>query len=417
MKPTLQFCAEPVNRAPPPRPWKESTGGRNIKPPLRLDEPFVKGRPLSAVHRPTYSAKPGPAKQADVHSRDKFKSPATRLTQSHQKSDYRNNEAADELSVSQTKSININLSNNDSKAPSVAKLRALSKKKNALQVRRKRPPSTFGGADDDDIRGKYDSPLKRIHKMNAMEQRSVSKNYMAVKSKEIKGKYQSQQEICARFNELLKMVKINEVTVNIDTLTGQKIDPRVTGIIFAELAIISRVEITSDKTNPGNLEKLYAMQSKRQKAKAEKASGSTVSKKVSQNTFDTLLILDGLGRNMRQQPVPNSDTVCGSNLRYIHIMNMRINSIGWQALAKGLESTYSVLETLKINLVDFDRESLSKLADGVKKNLSISCLDLSYNNLKDSFGDIIAQIISAQTQSRDQVKWKKGLRLIDIAIQ
>ena len=142
-----------------------------------------------------------------------------------------------------------------------------------------------------------------------------------------------------------------------------------------------------------------------------------MSKKVSQNTFDTLLILDGLGRNMRQQPVPNSDTVCGSNLRYIHIMNIRINSIGWQALAKGLESTYSVLETLKINLVDFDRESLGKLADGVKKNLSISCLDLSYNNLKDSFGDIIASIISAQTQSRDQVKWKKGLRIIDIAIQ
>lgn len=98
---------------------------------------------------------------------------------------------------------------------------------------------------------------------------------------------------------------------------------------------------------------------------------------------------------MRHAPVPNSETSCGSNLRYIHIMNIRINSIGWAAFARGLESPGSVLETLKVNLVEFDRESLSKLADGIKKNFSISCLDLSYNYIRDSYGDIIAQMVSA----------------------
>ena len=42
---------------------------------------------------------------------------------------------------------------------------------------------------------------------------------------------------------------------------------------------------------------------------------------------------------------------------------------------------------------------------------------MSYNNLKDSLGDIFAKIVSSQTQNRDQVKWKKQLRIININIK
>lgn len=104
---------------------------------------------------------------------------------------------------------------------------------------------------------------------------------MAAKLKEIKHKYQSQQEVASRFTELIKIVKINEVTINIDSLTGQKTDPKVVGIIFAELQIICKVEITSDKTSIANLEKLYGMFSKRIGARKEGASAGAVSKKVS----------------------------------------------------------------------------------------------------------------------------------------
>lgn len=55
------------------------------------------------------------------------------------------------------------------------------------------------------------------------------------------------------------MVKINEVGLNVDSLTGQKVDPKVTGIIFAELCILSKVELMSDKTTPAAVDKIYQL--------------------------------------------------------------------------------------------------------------------------------------------------------------
>ena len=55
------------------------------------------------------------------------------------------------------------------------------------------------------------------------------------------------------------------------------------------------------------------------------------------------------------------------------------------------------LKTLRVNLVDFDREQLSTLLEGMKENESITHLDLSYNDLKDSYGDIFGRLILDQT--------------------
>ena len=56
--------------------------------------------------------------------------------------------------------------------------------------------------------------------MSLVEQRKVSKKYLEEKLKEIKHKYRSQGEITSRFLELIKIIRINECTLNIDSLTG-----------------------------------------------------------------------------------------------------------------------------------------------------------------------------------------------------
>lgn len=62
------------------------------------------------------------------------------------------------------------------------------------------------------------------------------------------------------------MIKINEVSLNVDSLTGQKVDPKVTGIIFAELCILNKIELMSDKTSPLLIEKIYLLNQKRHNA-------------------------------------------------------------------------------------------------------------------------------------------------------
>ena len=46
----------------------------------------------------------------------------------------------------------------------------------------------------------------------------------------------------------------------------------------------------------------------------------------------------------------------------------------------------------------------------MKTNSSIQVINLAYNNIKDSDGDLIAKMVSYQTQNRDQLKWKGDLR-------
>ena len=86
--------------------------------------------------------------------------------------------------------------------------------------------------------------------MSIFDQRKACKKYIDDKLKEIKVKYRSQAEIASRFMELIKIIRLSESSLNIDSLTGQKIDSKVTGIIFAEVHIVERIEILSDKMDP-----------------------------------------------------------------------------------------------------------------------------------------------------------------------
>lgn len=117
-------------------------------------------------------------------------------------------------------------------------------------------------------------------------------------------------------------------------------------------------------------------------------------KKISQNTMDTYSIMDGIGKNMRKQPSLTNPSDFGSMLNMVHIMNIKISKPGWEQFAKGLIAPSCVLKTLKVSLVEFDREMLTALGEGMKQNQSVTQLDLSYCNLKDSYGDIFGRIIT-----------------------
>ena len=131
-----------------------------------------------------------------------------------------------------------------------------------------------------------------------MEQMKVSKWYMDEKLKEMKTKYRSQGEVVAKFNELMKIIKINECQLNIDTLMGSKIDVKVVGVIFQEIHLLDKIEIFADRMLPEDVHKSYLVKSKEMaKMKLSKADAQ-VMKRISQNPNESFGVIAGLGKNL-----------------------------------------------------------------------------------------------------------------------
>lgn len=193
-----------------------------------------------------------------------------------------------------------------------------------------RPPSTFGRDTDRTEQNQDETALKAFQALTIGEQRKLAKKYLDQKLKEIKDKYQSQSELTTRMMELIKIVRINEVSLNVDSLTGQKIDTKVAGIILAEVHMLQRVEILSDKVQANGVEKEWI--AKQKKGKKDE----NVGKKISQSTLDTFSILDGLGRNMRKMGGIASLNDMGSRLAHLHIVNLKVNVHSWTSIANGL---------------------------------------------------------------------------------
>jgi len=99
----------------------------------------------------------------------------------------------------------------------------------------------------------------------------------------------------------------------------------------------------------------------------------------------------GLSKNM--QAALNRPPDASAKLRSLHVLDIKLNNQSWTLLADGVKHTRA-LETLKLNMVNVDRDNLQKLADAMKTNASISVLDLSFNDMSDANGDVLAKIIS-----------------------
>lgn len=82
-----------------------------------------------------------------------------------------------------------------------------------------------------------------------------------------------------------------------------------------------------------------------------------------------------------------------TRLRTIHVVGLRFNAYAWNSLQSGLAYT-NVLSTLRFNMVNVDRHAIVCLADALKVNSSVRILDLSYNDIKDADGDMLAKIVS-----------------------
>ena len=129
--------------------------------------------------------------------------------------------------------------------------------------------------------------------------------------------------------------------------------------------------------------------------------------KISKNTSDTYHLINGVSKNMQLCLKKPPDQA--GKLKCIRIFNMKISNHSWTIFANGLKVT-KVLEKLQLNMINLDRNALTCIADAMKVNTSIEVLDFSYNDISDANGDLIARIVSNQTQNRDSLSWKDSLR-------
>ena len=97
-----------------------------------------------------------------------------------------------------------------------------------------------------------------------------------------------------------------------------------------------------------------------------------------------------------------------------NIISLSLNSIliskdSAKYLSQGLLDNKTI-QGLNINYCIISLEAYELFLKSILKHEVIEYLDLSNNNFNDKYGEMIALIISSQTQRRDQVIWAAGLR-------
>lgn len=76
--------------------------------------------------------------------------------------------------------------------------------------------------------------------------------------------------------ELLKIIKVNETSLNVDTLISSKVDCKVAGMIFAEVMTLERVELMAEKTSATDIDKQYHIRERVRQRGVQKADDSSV---------------------------------------------------------------------------------------------------------------------------------------------
>ena len=97
-----------------------------------------------------------------------------------------------------------------------------------------------------------------------------------------------------------------------------------------------------------------------------------------------------------------------------NIISLSLNSImiskdSAKYLAQGLLDNKTI-QGLNVNYCIISLEAYELFLKSLLKHEIIEYLDLSNNNFNDKYGEMIALIISSQTQRRDQIIWASGLR-------
>ncbi len=76
--------------------------------------------------------------------------------------------------------------------------------------------------------------------------------------KDLKEQYKSSNEITSRLQDMMKFVRTGQVSLNVDTLIGSKVDPKVFALIVSVTFLIDKIELYANKCNLKDMDKTYA---------------------------------------------------------------------------------------------------------------------------------------------------------------
>ena len=122
--------------------------------------------------------------------------------------------------------------------------------------------------------------------------------------------------------------------------------------------------------------------------------------------------------SLEKEKLQNISKILMSISRYLsfsdNIISLSLNSItiskeSARYLAQGLYDNKTI-QGLNINFSIISLESYEILLKSLLKHEMLKYLDLSNNNFSDKYGEMVALIISTQSQRRDQILWASGLR-------
>ena len=122
--------------------------------------------------------------------------------------------------------------------------------------------------------------------------------------------------------------------------------------------------------------------------------------------------------NLEKEKFQNLSKLLMSISRYLslsdNIISLSLNSISISKesaryLSQGLLDNKTI-QGLNINFSIISLESYEILLKSLLKHEMLKYLDLSNNNFSDKYGEMVALIISYQSQRRDQALWASGLR-------
>ena len=122
--------------------------------------------------------------------------------------------------------------------------------------------------------------------------------------------------------------------------------------------------------------------------------------------------------SLEKEKFQNISKLLMSISRYLslsdNIISLSLNSISISKesaryLAQGLFDNKTI-QGLNINFSIISLESYEILLKSLLKHEMLKYLDLSNNNFGDKYGEMVALVISSQSQRRDQILWASGLR-------
>ena len=205
---------------------------------------------------------------------------------------------------------------------------------------------------------------------------------------------------CAKPNQyVLNQLKKEKLNIYLNNLKAK--DLTIIGKILTKYFYFKHIELS-----PSDPEKDDCSRKKKKRLKEIPSSQSGFNK------------ISKPKNSLEKEKLQNISKILMSISRYLsfsdNIISLSLNSItiskeSARYLAQGLYDNKTI-QGLNINFSIISLESYEILLKSLLKHEMLKYLDLSNNNFSDKYGEMVALIISTQSQRRDQILWASGLR-------